>query len=147
MAYIAFQDFVGGAAVRQAYHAAPVADPMPSTDRLSDLDWTVVAIARKDRRSSLRRPGRITTALRLLFSRPNPILTDPRLEALRRMAVLTWQRGYSVAPHEVRAFIDAGFTTGQYETLADHIGAARLVPDNMRTRPEHGPATAPIPAT
>ena len=133
MAYIAFQD-CNDVAARQPWRTAPVADPASSgTDRLSELEWLVVAIARKDGRASLRRPGRVTTALRALFSRPNPMLTDPRLEALRRIAVLTWQRGYSVPPHEVRAFFAAGFTTGQYETLADHIGAVRIgPPDTVR---------------
>lgn len=128
MAYIAFQDFDGATAIRQPRLAVPVADPTPAVlDRLTDLEWRVVAIARKDGPLTLRRPGRLTTALRMLLSRPNPMLTDPRLEALRRMAVLTWRRGYSVPPQEVRAFFDAGFTARQYEALADHIGAARAI--------------------
>ena len=129
MAYIAFHDFNDAVAARRPWDAAPVADPTPcGSDRLTDLEWRVVAIARKDGPLSLRRPGRITTALRIVLSRPNPMLTDPRLEALRRIAVLTWRRGYSVPPQEVRAFFDAGFTARQYETLADYIGAARVIP-------------------
>ena len=55
--------------------------------RLGALEWLVVAIARRDRFSSLRRPGRLSTALRSVFGSPNPMLADERLEALRRMAV------------------------------------------------------------
>lgn len=128
MAYIAFHDFDSAVSDRHSRHT-PVADPMSSTnDRLTELEWRVVAIARKDGPFSLRRPGRLTTMVRVLLNRPNPMLTDLRLEALRRMAVLTWRRGYSVLPQEVRAFFDAGFTAGQYETLADYIGAARVTP-------------------
>ena len=49
MAYIAFQDFAGATAVSQPWPVAPVADPTPvGIDRLTDLEWRVVAIARKD---------------------------------------------------------------------------------------------------
>lgn len=126
MAYLAFQDLGGAAAVRHAHCVTPVADPVPSTgDRLSALEWSVVAIARKDRLSSLARPGRMSVAIRTLFNQRNPKLADERLEALRRMAVLTWRDGYTVPSHEVRAFLAAGFTPGQYETMVDSIGVAR----------------------
>ena len=127
MAYIAFQDFDGGTPARHASPAVPVVDPATSgTDRLTDLEWRVVAIARKAGPSSMRRPGPLATAWRAMSSRPNTKLTNPRLEALRRMAVLTWHGGYSVPSHEVHAFLAAGFTAGQYEAIADHIAAARM---------------------
>lgn len=126
MAYLAFQDLGGAAAVRHAYRAAPAPDPVPAADdRLTALEWSVVALARRDSRSSLRQPGRTATAIRALFNRPNPKLADERLEAVRRMAVLTWADGYAVSAAEVRAFLDAGFTAGQYETMVDSIGAAK----------------------
>lgn len=126
MAYLAFQDLGGAAAVRDAHGATPVADRVPAAgDWLSALEWSVVAIARKDGRSSLARPSRLSVAIRTIFNQRNPRLADERLEALRRMAVLTWRDGYTVPSHEVRAFIDAGFTPGQYETMVDSIGVAR----------------------
>lgn len=129
MAYIAFSDF--GPTNGGASGHGPVADRVPTgpdmgdSGRLSALEWSVVAIARKDGRGSLRAPGRMATALRVLFRHRNPRLADERLEALRRMAVLTWAHGYTVPSREVTAFLGAGFTARQYETLVRSIGAAR----------------------
>jgi hypothetical protein len=120
MAYLAIDEV--GAIARFWTPAAPVVD---ETD-LSDLEWSVVALARNDGLSTLREPGRVERAFTLLFSdRRNPRLTDPRLEALRRMSVLSWRRGYSVPPSDVRAFLAAGYSTAQYELLVNSIGAAR----------------------
>lgn len=93
--------------------------------RFSALEWQVVALAERDRPTSLRRPGALSTALGALFGGHNPRLADSRLEALRRIAVLSWRRGYSVAPEEVSAFTAAGYTPAQYELLLDSIFAAR----------------------
>lgn len=130
MAYLAFQDIGGAAAARSMTIPAsvrPVHDVPPSRDRLNALEWSVVTVARRDRLGTLERPGRIGRLLRALFKQPNPMLADARLEALRRIAVLTWHYGYTVPSHELGAFLQAGFTTDQYETVADSIGAARLV--------------------
>ena len=63
--------------------------------------------------------------LRALLKQRNPQLADARLEALRRVAVLSWQHGYAIASHEVKAFLAAGFTARQYETVVDGIGVAK----------------------
>jgi hypothetical protein len=104
----------------------PVVAPLPEP-RFSALEWSVIAVARRDRLSSLRRPGRMAMALGQVFgtNRHNPRLADATLEALRRMAVLSWYRGFAVPAHEVAAFLDAGFTLGQYETMLASISAAR----------------------
>lgn len=134
MAYIAFCDWDGVTASGGGHGAAPTRTPVaaaavPSApDRLSALEWSVVTIARRDGRSTLRRPGRLAAAIRALLGTRNPMLADTRLEALRRMAVLTWQNGYTVPPREVRAFLDAGFTPGQYETMVDRVSAAKRLP-------------------
>lgn len=41
------------------------------------------------------------------------------------MAVLAWHQSFQVAASELRAFFDAGFTHGQYETMMASIAAAR----------------------
>lgn len=64
-------------------------------------------------------------ALRAVMRQNNPRLADERLEALRRMAVLAWHQSFQVAASELRAFFDAGFTHGQYETMMASIAAAR----------------------
>lgn len=135
MAYMDFRGFDGLAPV-QTQASGPVADPVCVTERLSALEWLVVSLARRDSLASLSRPGRLSTAMRMLFNQPNPRLADERLEALRRMAVLTWHHGYTVAPREVRAFVAAGFTLGQYELMVDSIGVAKA------SRPTRGALAA-----
>jgi hypothetical protein len=120
MAYLNFSEFQS----TDATTTAGVAEPMRS---FSALEWSVVAIARGDSIASLGRPGRTAMALGVIFggARPNPKLADGKLEALRRMAVLAWHRGYTVANSELRAFFAAGFSHDQYETLQGSIGQAR----------------------
>jgi len=54
-----------------------------------------------------------------------PETVQPRLEALRRMAVLSWHRGFAVPVSEVKAFVAAGFSHAQYETMLASISAGR----------------------
>lgn len=122
MAYLAFDPIAGAPAA--AIAAATVEQ---AESRLGPLEWSVVAIARNDSLGSLRTPGAMSVAMGNIFGRrTNPRLADPRLEALRRMAVLAWHHGFAVPVSEVKAFLAAGFTADQYETVAASIGAARL---------------------
>ncbi len=127
MAYMDFNFARAAGAQLAAAHPSPTqVEPTVATPaRFSALEWQVVALAERDRPSSLRRPGALSTALGALFGGHNPRLADPQLEALRRIAVLSWRRGYSVPSHEVRQFTDAGYTAHQYELLLDSIFAAR----------------------
>ena len=124
MAYLEFAPAGGGALLDRS----PVA-PRSFKPKLADftqLEWQVVDIAQRDRLSSIHRPGAIARAFRWVFGGAvKTALSDPRLEALRRIAVLSWYRGFSVAPAEVRAFLAAGFTLDQYETLLARILAVR----------------------
>ncbi len=111
-----------------AYAAAPRRDPTsPEETRLTALEWSVVALAQRDRIASLGRPSRLAVALGTVFGTRwhNPRLADPKLEALRRMAVLSWHRGFAVPVGELKAFIRAGFSASQYETLLASISTAR----------------------
>lgn len=127
MAYLAFSEVTAGLA-----HASPAPiEPAPSV-RLSALEWAVVALAEGDRLATLRTPGRIAIAMGALFGAGhNPRLADPRLEGLRRIAVLSWHHGYVVPSREVEAFLAAGFTAAQYELVVDSIATARR--DRRRT--------------
>ncbi|WP_085808496.1 hypothetical protein [Sphingomonas sp. TZW2008] len=117
MAYLAF-DEIG--AVQQA-----ASGDRPTDDRLSALEWAVVVLARRDTLATLREPGRLSVALGNLFGRkPNPRLADPKLEALRRLAVLAWHDLGRVPAQEITDFLAAGFTNGHYETLRASIRAA-----------------------
>lgn len=124
MAYLAFAE--AGMPAVPAYAAVP-AERIDEPASFSALEWTVVALAERDTLSSLREPGRMAMALGSLFGdRPNPKLADPRLEALRRLAVLTWHQGYRVAQSAVHAFLEAGFSLQQYELLTGSIVSARV---------------------
>ena len=120
MAYINFDDF----ASRPGSSLAS----QPATDhsRLSTLEWSVVAIAQHDPLSSINIPGRLSVALGSLFGqRHNPRLADMRLEALRRIAVLAWHRSYALPVSEIKAFLAAGFTMDNFETLLASISRGR----------------------
>ena len=134
MAYLNFAELDG----------APVAAPADIAIRqletgFSVLEWQVVAIAQRDRLSSLVTPGKLSVALGMIFGgqRGNPRLADSRLEALRRLAVLAWHKGYALPPHEIRAFHEAGYTFDQYETLLASISQGRAAL-NLGNRNEHG---------
>lgn len=120
MAYLAFAE----AGPSASYAGVPADLPPPA--QFSPLEWTVVALAERDPLSSLKSPGRMAMALGSLFGdRPNPKLADPKLEALRKLAVLTWHDGYRVATSAISAFLEAGFSPQQYELLAGSIVSAR----------------------
>ena len=110
----------------------------PSSPHFSGLEWSVVALARRDRIASLREPGRIAKALREVFGtgRPGP-LADGRLEALRRIAVLAWHYGYAVPVSELRAFLAAGFSSDQYEMLQTSIARGRAAGRDIQQQADH----------
>jgi hypothetical protein len=93
---------------------------------LTELERSVIGIARQDGLSTLRQPGRLTRWLGLVFGvRISPQLADPKLEALRRIAVLSWKRGYAIASAEVKAFLASGYSPAFYELVVDTIASAR----------------------
>lgn len=118
--------------------AAPLATEAPTSAArgFSGLEWSVIAIARRDRLASLKEPGRVATALGTLFGTwQNARLADGRLEALRRIAVLAWHKSYAVPLSELRAFLAAGFSLDQYETLQTSIGRGRARMTTSRFMP------------
>jgi hypothetical protein len=99
----------------------------------SAIEWSVIAFSRREPVSSLREPSRVARALGSLFGfSRNPRLTDERLEALRRMAVLAWHSGYQLPLSELRAFKQAGFTLDQYDALQASIGRGRAAKRSHR---------------
>ena len=122
MAYVNFAELQGGA--NGVYGEAPVAHRTGFTA----LEWQVVALAQGDSLSTLDAPSRVTTALETVFGfkRPNPELANPALEALRRISVLAWHRGFALPQSQIEAFYDAGYSEDQLEALLASIGAGRL---------------------
>lgn len=101
-----------------SFDMAPGAPPAA----FSPLELIVIAASAGDGPSSLEGPGRGLARLRRLFGgRGKTRLADPRLEALRRMAVLLRHRG-DVGAAEIERFTAAGFTPDQYDRLRSMIG-------------------------
>lgn len=124
MGYIDFDAVTGSNTIAPSFGVPDT--PASGDARLGSLEWSVIALARRDSLSSLQAPGRIALAMGSVFgSRRTLRLACPRLEALRRIAVLSWHRGFAVPAKEVTAFTNAGFTLDQYERLVASISRAR----------------------
>lgn len=130
------EDLSAGAAPGTA--TPPARMPAP---RFTPLEWSVVALASQDRLSSLGEPGRMARALGGLFGLGSASrLADPRLEALRRMAVQAWHHGYLLPVSEIGRFIEAGFTMDQFEALLLRVSGWRS--DRRRPRGKRRPGMA-----
>lgn len=123
MAYVNFAETQGGLN-GGIYGEAPAAHRTGFTA----LEWQVIALAQRDALSTLSTPGKLTSALDLVFGfkRPNPELANPALEVLRRISVLAWHRGFALPQSQINAFHDVGYSEDQLETLLDSIGAGRV---------------------
>jgi hypothetical protein len=100
-------------------------NPVAPAPEFSSLEWSVVRLARVDGLSTLREPGPIGRFLNWLMGRNGtPELANPQLEALRRIAVLSWHYGFTVPSDDVADFLAAGFTADQYELLVTSVRAA-----------------------
>lgn len=96
-------------------------------------EWEVIVLAQRDGLASLREPGRIARALAWLFGADiNRRLADPKLEALRRLAVLAWHHGYQAPVSAMKAFKAEGFSVDQLELLLASIATSRFA-SNGRT--------------
>lgn len=95
----------------------------------SDLEWSIIRLSKLHRLWTIRPANRLTRFLRRLMGRnPNPRLANPRLEALRRIAVLSWHFGFTVPGEDVAEFLGSGFSLEQYELLVTSIrGAASSI--------------------
>lgn len=92
----------------------------------TDAEWEVIRLARRDRLSSLSEPTRLSRLSAWLFGGGMARhLADPRLEALRRLAVQAWHHGYAVPNSAIHAFKAAGFNLDQLELMLASIAAGR----------------------
>ena len=98
----------------------------------SPLEWSVIRLARIDGLSTLRAPGRFNRFVNWLLGRKgSPELANERLEALRRMAVLSWHFGFTVPGDDVANFLSQGFSPDQYELMVRSIRAAIGTPQRI----------------
>ena len=103
---------------------AIAAKPEPE---FSALEWSIIRLARKDGLSTIREPGPLRRFLNWVIDRTgSPKLANDRLEALRRISVLSWTFGFSVPGEDVADFLSAGFTIDQYELLVSSVRAPQL---------------------
>ena len=92
-------------------------------------EWEVIVLSQRDDLTSLNAPGWLSRTLSKLFGgNPDRRLASPRLEALRRLAVMAWHRGYAVPVSAMKAFKDAGFSADQLELLLASIAQGRNSP-------------------
>jgi hypothetical protein len=107
--------------------AAPAA--AATADRqtgFSALEWSVIALAQRDTIGSLAQPGPLSRAIGGLFGLgTRSRLADPRLEALRRLAVHAWRRGFALPMAEINRFLSQGFSEAQMETLIHSVTGLR----------------------
>lgn len=97
-------------------------------------EWSVIALARHDGLASLRAPSRLGRLIERLFGASvDKRLADPRLEALRRFAVLAWHHGYTLPVSAMKAVKEAGYSLDHIELLLAQISSDR-------TRRERGAA-------
>jgi hypothetical protein len=72
-------------------------------------------------------PSRLSRALGSLFGLGTASkLADPKLEALRRMAVYAWRYGFALPMAEIDSFVAAGFDERQIETMVTSITGTRI---------------------
>ena len=100
--------------------------PKPEPE-FSALEWSIIRLARTDGLSTLREPGPFRRFINWLIDRTgSPKLANDRLEALRRISVLSWIFGFSVPGEDVADFVSAGFSIDQYELLVSSVRAPQL---------------------
>jgi hypothetical protein len=120
MAYLARIETTDAQPILLRPSAATVAKP-----EFSELEWSVIRLARVDGLSTIRAPGILRRFYNWLIGRTgSPSLANPRLEALRRIAVLSWHYGFSVPGEDVADFLSEGFTPDQYELLVSSVRRA-----------------------
>ena len=120
-----FQDFNLGTAT---------AAPLPVADRLGQLEWDAVAIAKSDGPRSAN-PRSLLARLSRLFgieiARP---LANERLETLRRFAVRAWFRDV-IRERDLKKLFDAGFTSNDAWRVLTHVATSRGVMPGVENWP------------
>ena len=120
MAYLARIEPLGSQPI------ALLAMPEPEPD-FSALEWSIIRLARNDGLSTIREPGPLRRFMNWVIGRTgSPKLANDRLEALRRISVLSWIFGFSVPGEDVADFLSAGFSIDQYELLVSSVRAPQL---------------------
>jgi hypothetical protein len=122
MAYLARIERADVADVVFVTATSPVPAYPASQTQFTPLEWSIVRLARVDGLWTIRPLSWLRRLYhRLIGLSPNPSLANERLEALRRIAVLSWHFGFSVPGDDVAEFLSAGFSANQYELLVSSV--------------------------
>lgn len=119
---------------------SPPGPPATSSDNRSDetftaLELKTIELARSDDVRSAFAPGPIRRLAGLLFGwRELNSLANPRLEALRRVALLAWRDGYRIDPNAMADLLEAGFEIRHFELLLQLTASARPVSNLDQSR-------------
>ena len=124
MAYLARIETTDAQPLALPMRPAPKADPVVERVGFSPLEWSIVRLARTDGLWTIRPLGPVRRLWNWLVGRGNPQLASERLEALRRIAVLSWHFGFTVPGDDVAEFLSAGFSADQYELLVASVRSA-----------------------
>lgn len=146
MAYLAVKEKYDVAHAPQSVSTFPRPAPKASPSAFSALEWSVVMLARHDRPSTLHKSGhkpgqktsRIGQLIDTIFGKDiNRGLANPKLESLRRMAVLVWHPTHKVTPAQIDEFLAAGYTSGHHVLLGQYVAEVLGSPVN---NPIHAPS-------
>lgn len=92
---------------------------------IGKMDWRVIEMARKDGPRSLNPDDLVARLARNLLGLPIPHrIANDELEALRRFSVRAWFWDF-VRTSDVRAFLDAGYTTANVQRILAYVAHHR----------------------
>jgi hypothetical protein len=127
MAFVNFSDAALHAEARPASLIAPLAATARPAEVLEILERRVVALARNDRLESLRPQRKRGWFARLVLgpTPPSAMLANEQLEALRRLAVHAWHKGWTLPVSALKDARAAGYSDAKIGAVIDIIGRER----------------------
>lgn len=129
MTFIDYTDAAPGALLDSGL-AAPADDPASgAAGALTALEYRVIDLARNDGLQTLRPPRKRGWLARLILGPEpvSPMLANERLEALRRLAVQAWHKGYQLPVSAISQAEAAGYSQDQIGMVIDIIGRFRAL--------------------
>ena len=97
------------------------------TATFTPLEWSVIRLSRGDHLWSVN-PTSFQRLVNALLARQANRLANDRLEALRRIAVISRRFGFEAPAEAVGAFLAAGFSVEQYELLVSSVRRSERSP-------------------
>lgn len=127
MAFIDFSDATHPARNDRSVDPSAAVQSFRQNASLTVQERRVIKLARNDSLKSLRAPRKRGWFARLILG-PQPassMLANERLEALRRLAVHTWHKGYQLPASALKEAQAAGFSEDEIGAVIDIIGRIR----------------------